>query len=225
MFRSLSPLALSATMLFFVPATNALVASPVHAQSTASLRAASDRYRDAVLDFERHVFRAGYFDRYEKQLADRLEDVSGDFRSATRDSRNIDRLLFHWNDLTTTHERVELTLVRGCSRPDPELLRCWVPVAETFVCLVEEMRCLTGGHSHVHRSNRPSVEPFPSFADPRYRDPRLVDPRFNGFQVNPPAVQLRPSTPPFTGSRGAQVEPRREIGAIIAATLLNRLLN
>ncbi len=219
-----------------------------HAQSNRSLRSASDRYREAVLGFERHVYRAGYFDHYAKRLADRLEDISGEFRSAAHNPGDVPRLLYHWTDLTTTQARVDATLVRGCSRPDPELLRCWEPVLIAYNCLVEEMNGYTTGHQHPHLSGRSPVTPypvvpqyngFPQGGFPQggigYGGQTGFDQNYNflpqgfppsGFDPNPPAVQFRPNTPPFTGSRGAQqVDPRREIGAAIAATLLNRLLN
>lgn len=120
--------------------------SPASAQSSAELRHASDRYRDAAREFDRYVNRAGYFSRFDERLADRLEDMAREFRSAARNPRDVERLIYHWNDLTATHIRVEETLIRGCGRPDPTLFRLWREVTQSYAYVASEMQCFTGGH-------------------------------------------------------------------------------
>ncbi len=146
------------TLQFLIPAsfliTSALFlgllgATPVQAQSSHSLRVASERYRDAALGFEHHVLRDRNFDHYDRRLADRLADVSGEFRSATFNPGDVSRLKFHWNELKTTHFRVESELIEACGHPDPALLACWEPVVVAFVGLVEELRCYPAMHGHV----------------------------------------------------------------------------
>jgi len=267
MAHSIRCLLVVMSLAFAAPASLIFTATSAQAQSPHSLRRASDEYRDAALAFERHVHRAGYFDHYDKRLADRLENVSSDFRGAARNPGDLSRLLYHWNDLTTTHARVAQSLVVGCGRPDPELIRCWQRVDDTLGCLAIEMQCFTHDHHLPHVSNRPSHDgTFPANS-PEYESlfdgrseslrgqnrrvyaPQLADPRFQndprfaapGFQEDrflgarplvpsQPSVQIRPNFPPFDGSRfsgsqGSQVDSRREVGAVIAASILNRLLN
>lgn len=267
MARSIRSLLVVMSLALTAPASLVLTATAVHAQSTHSLRRASEDYRDAAQAFERHVHRAGYFDHYDKRLADRLEDISADFRSAARNPGDLSRLLYHWNDLTTTHARVEQALVVGCGRPDPELIRCWQKVDDALGCLAIEMQCFTRNHHSPHVSNRPAHRVTfpagfpryesqfeghsegrhdqhrpvykPQLADPRgWNDPRFSDPRFqdggvHGARSAPsrqPTVQIRPSASPVVGSsffdnQGSQVDSRRDVGAAIAASILNRLLN
>lgn len=222
---SLASLLLTAAFASAIPVSSSLWATPAHAQSTPGLRAAADEYRDAARHFERHVESAGYFNHYDRRLADRLEDVAGDFRSAARDPHDTRRLLYHWSDLTSTHVRVETVLVHGCSHPDPHLLQCWQPVVDAYACLVAEMHCYTHGrHSHGYQrpyiSGRPPVDPYPAF--PSYGYPHALP---YGSPSYGSASQYRPSTPPFQGSRGFQIESRRDVGAAVAATILNRLFN
>jgi len=242
MAHSRRSLLLTVSIALVAPLLMTLQTSTAQAQSFHSLRRASDDYRAAVLGFERHVNRANYFDHYDRRLADRLEDVSSDFRSATRNASDVPRILYHWNNLNGTHALVEQTLVVGCGHPDPELVRCWQPVVAALNCLTAEMRCFTGGHRAPHVSNRPDYDSYqraPVY-DESYRDGGFeyqiqpgfgvqpMDPRFGGVRAFPPsqpAVQVRPRTPPFLGSYGSQVDPRREMGAAITATILNRLLN
>lgn len=215
-FRSLllSVAAFAATA--YVPIASCVLAPQVFAQSFHELREISDQYRDATVAFERHVNRAKYFDNYDERLADRLECVAREFRSAAKNPKDIQRLLFQWQDLTATHFRAEETLVRAHAGCDPELLRCWQPVAETFACLADEMKCFAG-HPHSHgganTNPHPTSQLQPSFGSP------------NGFDGRGPATQRRPNAAIFPDTRGVQLDPRRDIGAAIAASILNRLLN
>jgi hypothetical protein len=187
------------------------------AQSSAELRHASDRYRDAAREFDRYVNRAGYFSRFDERLADRLEEMARDFRSAARNPRDVERLIYHWNDLTATHIRVEETLIRGCGRPDPTLLHLWREVTRSYAYVASEMQCFTGGHAS-HR--------FPSDWDRAPVHLRTAPGRFqhDDFHYDSIPYGHRGGNLNFS-SNGRQVTPRAEVGAVIAATLLNRLLN
>ena len=141
--RSLLP-----SMVLSIPIIFAVLFTTAHAESTHSLRAAADDYRQAALDFERYVQRAGYFNQYDKRLADRHADISSEFRSASRSPRDISRLLYHWGDLNAIHFRIEETVVRRCLAHDPDLGRVWHLVDDAYECLVYELRHVTDHHHH-----------------------------------------------------------------------------
>jgi len=259
MTRFIRSLVLSAA--FVVPIASSLFALPATAQVPHDLCEISDEYRSAALAFERHAYRAKYFDSYDERLADRLENVAREFRSAARNPKDVQRLLYHWQDLAATHVRVEETLVRAHAGCDPELLRCWQPVAETFTCLAEEMKCFRAPIGHVHghaEDSQPMFDPFgngtgyfqqpseysarppfPSRETPNgYSNQNQInqgqfDARFRqtpfGIQPNfgndRPVNQIRPNVPAYPRRPSVQVDPGRKIGAAIAATILNRLLN
>ncbi len=174
---------------------------PSYSHPTQGLREASDHFREVVLKFEAHVYRSRYIASRDKKLADDLEDASGAFRSAARNPRDLERLLYRWNELTAIQLRVEQVLIRSCERPDPELLRCWEPVVFEYLHLVEEMQCYTGGHGHSPQASRPY--------QPQYTVPQAGF-GYGQYQSNRPALDI---------------DPRRDLGAAIATTLLNRLLS
>jgi hypothetical protein len=265
------------SLVLFTTASAAIVISSLlmtaaSAQPSHALCEISDEYRNATVDFERHVYRAKYFDSYDERLADRLECAAREFRSAAKNPNDIRRLLYHWQDLTALHVRSQELLVNAHADCDPELLRCWQPVAETFACLVEEMRCLAaGGHDRpypgfsgapgiygperLHGTERLYGPDRPYGPEPLYVPERLergsefgMRPEGNlGYAVprgsagplgtqaplrnqpslggNRAAVQLRPQVFSDPSQRGVPVDPGRELGAAIAATILNRLLN
>jgi len=260
MTRFIRSLLLSAAACI-TPIASSLFALPAMAQTSHDLCQISDEYRNAALGFERHAYRAKYFDSYDERLADRLENVAREFRSAARNPKDVQRLLYHWQDLAATHFRVEEMLVRAHAGCDPKLLRCWQPVAETFTCLAEEMKYFTNpiGRVHDHAGNsQPTFDPFgngtgyrqqpseygarppfPSretpngYIDQNQMNQNQFDARFRqtpfGIQPNfgsdRPVNQIRPSVPAYPSRQSVQVNPRREIGAAIAATILNRLFN
>lgn len=218
------------------------VTAPANAQSSPELRRASDGYRDAAREFDRYVNRAGYFSRFDERLADRLEEMAREFRSAARNPRDVERLIYHWNDLTATHIRVEETLIRGCGRPDPTLLHLWGEVTRSYAYVASEMQCFTGGHvSNRFPSewDRVPVQPLPAPSrfqhDDFYYDAipyrHQDDCQFRSgrpdWHVSPGHAnfpQQHGGNASFSG-HGRQVNPRAEVGAVIAATLLNRLLD
>ena len=207
------------------PIASSIIAPQASAQSFHRLREISDEYRDATVAFERHVCRAKYFDNYDEQLADRLECVAREFHSAAKNPKDVQRLLFHWQDLTATHFRAEEMLVRAHASCDPELLRCWQPVSESFACLAEEMKCYSN-HPNSHRgANTPAMggddaADFGRFGE--YGENDLRSQRLPNYAV--PNSYSAPRG--YSGhTQGVQLDPRREIGAAIATSILNRLLN
>jgi hypothetical protein len=268
--KSFVPSALLATIATI---SGLLPQASADAQSYHALRAASEEYRDVVLNFESHINTGRQFDKYDRRVADRLEDASGEFRSAARNPRDVERLLHHWNDVSIAHQLAE-RMVLGCGHPDPALLECWRPVAETYLCLVAEMRCFAGhgghgghgGHSsyrvpvdsYADQWNRGGLRQDPSRFDSGYPGigfPGSVHPHHGGVyapshnpRALPPHVQpgygrdfrSNGTVPPsdwrpdgrggFQSNRQPAIEirpadPRREVGAAIAATILNSLLN
>ncbi len=70
-------------------------------------------YREAVLDFEREVFRSNHFDRFAERLADDLEDASGRLKSAGRRCDQFDRLTHAWQEVRCLEPRVAEAIFAG----------------------------------------------------------------------------------------------------------------
>lgn len=109
--RPHTPLALN-TVIRFAAASLALVV--VGIATTATARAdrhpvytAADAYRDAVLDFERQVFRARGVDRIARTLADELEDQTSRVKRAARDLDDFNELIVEYNQALRLHQQIE----------------------------------------------------------------------------------------------------------------------
>lgn len=124
-------------------------------------RAASN-YREAVRDFEDHVFRIHYIDRYDKRLVDELEDATSHLRSAARHPDDLRRLLYRYRAVESLHFRVESALFGPDRyRANPVLARCWERVTCAHADLAEEIRCVCGHrgrpsfrHGHIGHGHR-----------------------------------------------------------------------
>ncbi len=93
---------------------------------------AANEYRDAVLDFEREVFRSRHFGRDAKRIADDLEDASGRLRTAARRCDDVNRLLNEWNGIVCLMPRVEAVVFSGPRCVDTEVLEFrWAHVRRT----------------------------------------------------------------------------------------------
>lgn len=100
--------------------------------SESPLYRAADEYRDAVLDFEREVFRSRHFGRDAERLADALEDASGRLRTAARRCEDVGRLLNEWNDIQCLMPRVEAVVFGGPPCQDTAVLEFrWAHVQRT----------------------------------------------------------------------------------------------
>lgn len=132
----------------------AVSASTVSASHDSPLYEATDRYRDAVVHFERHVIQARTFDRYDVRLVDDLEDSTSRLRSAARHAyRSADhdyRFASAMRAVTKLHSRVEQAI---CGEPSfhqhPELAGCWQAVTHAFAAVINEANCLAQ-HRHIH---------------------------------------------------------------------------
>ena len=164
------------------------------------LVAAACRYRDAVVDFERHVIRSRSINRYDVRLVDDLEDSTSILRSAARDPFRGDRFNCAWDDTSILHRRVEAALFgRSCStRLDPTLVRCWEAVTCAMDDLTREVACVLNpgygrhpGHRHFDSTPivpRPRVPYVPSVPTPV---PPTIIPE---VPFTPPAAVVPPRT-------------------------------
>ena len=119
--------------------------------STASARYrpvydAADRYRDAVKDFERLVFRADDMGRVERTLADSLEDQTSRVKSEARDLDRPDRLSRELEAASRLHTQVEQLILGDPRRPSlAVLIPAWQNVEIAFDQLIQIIQGPVGG--------------------------------------------------------------------------------
>ncbi|MEM9586507.1 MAG: hypothetical protein AAGA03_04435 [Planctomycetota bacterium] len=170
------------------------IASPAYAGHNSPLYRAACQYRDAVCDFEDHVNRTRYIDRYDRRLTDDLEDATSELRSAARRPEELNRLLYAWNTVSSLHTRVELAIFdRPCYPHNPVLEQCFEKVRCALAELQKQIDCLTvapqvhlpARHRHVEPTPLP-IPPVPTHFDPRsawpdrgYSDPYRSSRRFD----------------------------------------------
>lgn len=145
----------------------------VAAAGESPLYRAADEYRDAVLDFEREVFRSRHFGRDAERLADALEDASGRLRTAARRCDDVGRLLDEWNGIQCLMPRVEAIVFGGPPCQDTAVLEFrWAHVQRTagFVgqyidaiqpVVVGRPPIYGRGHSHGGFNDSPFFDPRP----------------------------------------------------------------
>ncbi|MEM6472849.1 MAG: hypothetical protein AAF802_25030 [Planctomycetota bacterium] len=103
----------------------------------------ADRYREAVVDFERHVQRVRYVARCDERLVDDLEDSTSRLRSAARQLSRTDRLCQRFAETDALHRQVEAVFFgSGVYPPDPRLEACWVAVVRSYEALAFEFNQL-----------------------------------------------------------------------------------
>jgi hypothetical protein len=125
------------------------LASDATAGHETPLYTAACQYRDAVREFERGVFRAHCFGRYDERLVDRLEDATGRLRSATRHPDDLDRLFYEWGEVECLQPRVQAAIFNITRYPhDPQLAECWSRVLCSYERLAHELLVLQAPHSH-----------------------------------------------------------------------------
>jgi len=170
------------------------LSSTAFASHDSPLYGATDRYRDAVVDFERHVIRARTFERHDVRLVDDLEDSTSRLRSAARHVHRSPDFDHRFDSALRTivklQDRVEHAIFgQACYRPSPELSRCWSNVVHTYAAVINVASCL---NDHGHRPVQESI----------YRQPN-VTPRFTP-PFAPQPFEARPFTPqPFEAQRFA----------------------
>lgn len=137
-----------------------------------SLTSAAGEYRDAVVEFERHVRDLRYIDRYDRRLVDDLEDSTSKLRSAARHPDQVSRLIYAWQEIQSLHARVERAIFhRACYPPNPSLARCWERVAWAYGEVAIQLdRTLPAYGIGVP----PLPEPYPAYG------PALTPPAFGG---------------------------------------------
>lgn len=132
---------------------------------------AADEYRDAVLDFEREVFRSRHFGRDAELVADALEDASGRLRTAARRSDDLGRLLNEWHGIQCLMPRVETIVFGGPPCQDTAVLEFrWAHVQRTAAFVGQYIDALqpvvVGRPPFDDRRRIPPAGPVPSFRDP-----------------------------------------------------------
>ena len=164
------------TLLLLMVAS--LVPSTTQASHHSPLYDTACSYRDAVVDFERHVIRARY-DRHIIRLVDDLEDETSVLRSASRDPYSH-RFECALNEVTALSRRVEAAIFGpSCRRPDPRIIACYEQVTCAYNELMEQVRCLSGAHD-------------PVIAAPRVTVPRVTVPRVTVPHTTMPRVPISP---------------------------------
>ena len=119
-------------------------------------------YRDAVLDFERIVFRSRYYEGGYERIADALEDSSGRLRSA---SRRLDRpsdLFRRFNETAALHQNVAATFFgpnpyRPCVKTYGQLNVAWSRVDAVFAQLAGAIDQLRYGGYGSARVSIPAI--------------------------------------------------------------------
>ncbi|QDT13656.1 hypothetical protein [Planctomycetes bacterium K23_9] len=182
---------LSVLLLFFATSLNS-VASASH---DSPLYEATDRYRDVVVDFERHVIQARAYDRYDVRLVDDLEDSTSRLRSAARHAHRSekydDRFASALREINKLQDRVEHAIFgQACYHSSPEVIRCWQSVVHAYTDVIHEAACLsTQQHTHaeeiLYRRPTHMTPPFappvivapPSFAPPIFAPPIAAPPQ------------------------------------------------
>lgn len=149
---------------------------------------AADEYRDAVLDFEREVFRSRHFGRDAELVADALEDASGRLRTAARRSDDLGRLLNEWHGIQCLMPRVETIVFGGPPCQDTAVLEFrWAHVQRTAAFVGQYIDALqpvvVGRPPFDDRRRIPPAGPVPSFRDP-FGFPENRFPT-NSFSANP----------------------------------------
>ena len=141
------------------------ISSTARADHDSPLYAAADAYRDAVKAFEDRAKDHDHLPRYDRRLVDQLEDATSDLRSAAKHPEELERLLFHWNNVQPLHSRVDLAIFHRPGYPvSPLLSRSWQRVDITFNQLAAEMSLLHTPHVHAYRSHRPVISGPPALA-------------------------------------------------------------
>jgi hypothetical protein len=134
---------LAALVVVFVASATSIASASHHSP----LYQATDCYRDAVVDFERHVIKSRMFERYDVRLVDDLEDSTSRLRSASRHvhrSQEYDyRFASAMRDINKLQARVEQAIFgQACYHPSPELIRCWQSVVHAYTDVLNEARCV-----------------------------------------------------------------------------------
>ena len=110
------------------------------------LYCAADRYRDAVVEFERLIRKTHYVQSCDERLADDLEDSTSRLRSAARDPRRIDRLERYAAETDAYHQRVELVFFGIGKYPaNPRWEACWLIVSRAHQRLYHQLQCVCSG--------------------------------------------------------------------------------
>lgn len=245
MIRYLTQLTAAITLI----AASATLAPEASAGHDSPIYCAADRYRDAVCDFERHVYRARYVSKCDERLVDQLEDSTSRLRSAARDCDRPDRLFARFAETDSLHRQVEARLFGHGHYPhDPKLWHCWGQVTHAYREVVCQIRTLQRGHHPIHGYHTTQRPPAPVYTakpprynpDPFYRSD--YGPTFRSETFGPRPALSGPTGRSIQGrtspSIGAQLQrryptapptrypsSREEIGAALIGALLQRALN
>jgi len=157
----------------------------VRATTPILLEQAAKDYRDAVIDFERHVIRARYFERTDRRVIESLKKQANVLRSATRRHQDLGRLEHEWRVTQSLHSQVEAAIFgRSCYPRNFHLEECWREVNFRLTILAQHLARVCP-HSPF---GAPGVGLYPSFG----RSISVVTPS---------------SRSPFaTGSRGSHLD-------------------
>ncbi|WP_146528842.1 hypothetical protein [Novipirellula artificiosorum] len=187
--------------------TTLFVAAFAKAGHEPTLYRAADDYRDAVVHFERDVLRLRYVHRDDKRLVDRLEDATSRLRSESRHARDLNRLLYRWEEIQLLHQTVRSALFgRPCYPRNPELAVCWQEVECAYTQYAAAIRFRFAEYEYRSYSDSAQArELLP--AEPVYLEPVPTGPVPTDPTYGEPIFQRQPSLSPVAPS--AAVSPVR----------------
>ena len=152
MLRNLFP-------IFMMSATALIgLASTAEAGGRHPVYYAADDYRDAVVDFERAVFKARDMDRAERTLADELEDQTSRIRREARSLDDLPRLGREIDEALRLHQQIEAIVLSDPSRPSIVVLgQNWAIVNDSLGRVISEFQLLVGGSQAVVQPCPPTI--------------------------------------------------------------------
>lgn len=198
----------AATVLF----ASLFAFNPAHAGYDDYVYEAADCYRDAVLEFERQVFRNRHSSREDRRLVDCLEDQTSRLRSAARRPERFQRLCDEASETFDLQEQIDRCITR---RPwftcEPCLRDRWCDVLQAgdrFVSAMEQYARVALAPPICPPQPpvcppRPICPPEPICVTPPVR-PVILDSCSPSFAISSPRLGLSVS---FGSSHGIRVNP------------------
>ena len=111
-----------------------------------SLVAAAKQFKSACKSLEIEVMRCRYIARPDVHLVNDYEARSIALHGAAHNTRDLDRLVRKWTEVTVLHSRVERTLFDPRVYPhNAKLSYCWDAVTRAYLVLAREIDFIVGG--------------------------------------------------------------------------------